>query len=114
VGDELTRLFRDARRFPSNTIVARTEGYTYDAKVWDLSLVQGPFSVAPCQTLIVTIRNLFTAVSEGAHHGVAQEHARLPLHCRVQRHHCHHLRGVGARSLKNRMSRSPNTSRGVR
>jgi hypothetical protein len=32
-------------------IVARTHMYTYDAKVWDLSLVQRPFSVAPCQTL---------------------------------------------------------------
>jgi hypothetical protein len=30
-----------------DTIVARTRGYTYDATVWDLSLVQGPFSVAP-------------------------------------------------------------------
>ena len=34
-------------------IVARTEGYTYAAKVWALCLVQAPFSVAPCQTLIV-------------------------------------------------------------
>jgi hypothetical protein len=25
--------------------------YTYAAKVWDLSIVQGPFSVAPCPTL---------------------------------------------------------------
>jgi hypothetical protein len=32
------------------TIVARTGGYTYDVGVWDLSIVQGPFSVAPCQT----------------------------------------------------------------
>jgi hypothetical protein len=36
---------------PSNTIVARTEGYTHAAEVWDSSLVQGPFSVAPsCPT----------------------------------------------------------------
>jgi hypothetical protein len=28
-----------------------TGGYTYDDGVWDLSIVQGPFSVAPCQTL---------------------------------------------------------------
>jgi hypothetical protein len=28
-------------------IVARTQGYTYAAKVWALSLVQGPFSVNP-------------------------------------------------------------------
>ena len=32
--------------------VARTEGCTYDANVWELSLVQGAFSVAHCQTLI--------------------------------------------------------------
>jgi hypothetical protein len=31
------------------TSVARTHMYTYAAKVWDLSIVQGPFSVAPCQ-----------------------------------------------------------------
>jgi hypothetical protein len=30
------------------TIVVRT--HVYDAAVWDLSLVQGPFSVTPCQT----------------------------------------------------------------
>ena len=44
-----------SRRPPSflDTTVARNEGYTYAAKVWDLSIVQGPFSVAPCQTLIV-------------------------------------------------------------
>jgi hypothetical protein len=29
----------------------RTHVYTYAAKVWDLSIVQGPFSVAPCETL---------------------------------------------------------------
>jgi hypothetical protein len=29
-----------------------TEGYTYAANVWGLSLVQGPISVAPCQTLM--------------------------------------------------------------
>ena len=30
-----------------------TEGYTYSAIVWAVSLVRGPFSVAPCQTLAV-------------------------------------------------------------
>jgi hypothetical protein len=34
-----------------DTIVARAEGYTYAAKGWDFSLVQGPFHVAPCRTL---------------------------------------------------------------
>jgi hypothetical protein len=33
------------------TTVARTHLYTYAAKVRDLSIVQGPVSVAPCQTL---------------------------------------------------------------
>ena len=32
-------------------IVARTHMYTHAATVWDLSLVQGPFSVAPCRNL---------------------------------------------------------------
>jgi hypothetical protein len=36
---------------PLTGIVVHTEGYTHAAKVWDLSIVQGPFSVAPCQTL---------------------------------------------------------------
>jgi hypothetical protein len=40
---------------PSYPTVARTEGYTYAAKVWALCLVQGPFSVAPCQTLIARL-----------------------------------------------------------
>jgi hypothetical protein len=33
---------------PLDTVVARTEGYTHAANVWALSLVPGPFSVAPC------------------------------------------------------------------
>jgi hypothetical protein len=36
---------------PLYTIVARTHMYTYATKVWDLFIVQGPFPVAPCQTL---------------------------------------------------------------
>jgi hypothetical protein len=32
------------------TIVPRTGGYTHDVGVWDSSIVEGPFSVAPCQT----------------------------------------------------------------
>jgi hypothetical protein len=42
-----------ARRPPISfcTIVARTGSYAYDVGVWDLSIVQGPFSFAPCQTL---------------------------------------------------------------
>jgi hypothetical protein len=36
---------------PLYTMVPRTGGYTYAVGVWDLSIIQGPFSVAPCQTL---------------------------------------------------------------
>jgi hypothetical protein len=43
-----------------STIVARTEGYTHAAKVWDLSIVQGPFSVAPCQTLTLRFATFST------------------------------------------------------
>jgi hypothetical protein len=42
-----------------HTIVARTRTYTYAAKVWDPSIVQGPFSVAPCN---VVLRRTCTAV----------------------------------------------------
>jgi hypothetical protein len=36
---------------PLDTMVPRNEGFTYAAKAWDLSIVQGPFSRAPCQNL---------------------------------------------------------------
>jgi hypothetical protein len=38
------------------TLVARTKGYTCDVGVWVLSIVQGPFSVAPRQTLFVVFQ----------------------------------------------------------
>jgi hypothetical protein len=37
---------------PLYTMVPRTEGYACDVEVWDSSIVQGPFSFAPCQTLV--------------------------------------------------------------
>jgi hypothetical protein len=48
---------------PSALVVARTEGctYLYAARVWAVSLDQGPFSVAPCQTHIVRLANFHTA-----------------------------------------------------
>jgi hypothetical protein len=51
VGDRSRGRFATPADFPPHD-VARTEGYTYAAKVWAMCLVQGPFSVAPCQTLI--------------------------------------------------------------
>jgi hypothetical protein len=43
----------DARRFPSTRFVARTEGFTYDAKVWEFPLAQGPFSVGPEPNIVL-------------------------------------------------------------
>jgi hypothetical protein len=48
-----------------NTMVSGTGSYAYDVGVWELSIIQGAFSVAPRQTVrvpCVTIRNLFIAV----------------------------------------------------
>jgi hypothetical protein len=53
LGDELTRQFHDALPIRITGIVSRTQGYTYDVKLRALCIVQGPFSVAPCQTLLV-------------------------------------------------------------
>jgi hypothetical protein len=54
------------------TMVPRTKGHTYDVEVWDLSIVQGPFSVAPCPTLNATIRNLCVGcTAAGARGGAA-------------------------------------------
>jgi hypothetical protein len=45
-------------------MVPRTGGYAYDVGVRDLSIVQGPFSVAPCQTLklrFATVSSLYAS-----------------------------------------------------
>ena len=47
---------------PLDTSVGRTEGYTYATKVWDLSIVQGPFPVAPCPNANVSIRNVLSSL----------------------------------------------------
>jgi hypothetical protein len=59
-GRSLTRPFRDARL---STIVARTHMYTYDANVWDFSIVQGPFSVARAKS--TTLRFATFSIAEG-------------------------------------------------
>jgi hypothetical protein len=46
-------------------IVARTLMHTYAAKVWDLSIVQGPFSVAPAKPFC-SIRNTSFIAAVGA------------------------------------------------
>jgi hypothetical protein len=54
------RRFTTPAHNPSNTSVARTDGYTHAANVRALCIVQGPVSVAPCQTLIVRFAVLHT------------------------------------------------------
>jgi hypothetical protein len=54
------------RRPPSylDTIVLRTGGYTYGVGGWDSSIVQGPFSAAPCHAFklrFATFASLYAA-----------------------------------------------------
>jgi hypothetical protein len=58
-----------SRRSPISldTIVALTRMYTYDARVWDSSLVQGPFSVAPCRTFALRFATFPPQVDKRAH-----------------------------------------------
>jgi hypothetical protein len=71
-------------------IVARTKGYTYDASVWDLPIVQGPFSVAPCQTVplrFATVSSLCggTEHTRGNRRGTTGHH---DTHCRAPSSGC--------------------------
>jgi hypothetical protein len=86
-------------------MVPRTEGYAYDVGVWDLSIVQGPFSVAPCQTLesrfaffcILHLR--FVELQQ--HRRAALQLAQLALRARLRLRGCPHL---GVRSGPSRSS----------
>jgi hypothetical protein len=51
--------WKSLTRAAFNTIVALGTGYTYAVKVWDLSIVQGPFSIVRAKTFCITIRNFF-------------------------------------------------------
>jgi hypothetical protein len=46
--------------------VPRTGGYAYAVGVWEMSIVQGPFSVAPCHTLALRFANFCIAVGAAA------------------------------------------------
>jgi hypothetical protein len=58
--------------------------YTYAANVWDFPIVQGPFSIAPCQTLLVTIRN-FCVAALGMLLRRTTRHLLLPETCATVR-----------------------------
>jgi hypothetical protein len=61
---------------PPYAVVARTHIYTYDATVWDLSIVQGPFSIILCQTQALRSHRFCIAVQRL---GVGEIHqARAP------------------------------------
>ena len=50
MGDRSRGRFATPADLPRH-VVARTGGYMADARVWDLSIIQGPFPVAPRRTL---------------------------------------------------------------
>jgi hypothetical protein len=55
VADELNAAVFRRLPGPTDTVVARTRGYTYAAEEWASCIVQGPFSVAPCQSRSIHI-----------------------------------------------------------
>jgi hypothetical protein len=63
-----------------DTVVPRTGGYTYDVGVWDLSSVQGPFSVAPCQTLTLRFAT-FTSLCLREHCALVARHPSRAMRC---------------------------------
>jgi hypothetical protein len=62
VGEELTGAVTRRPPISLDTMAPCAGGYTHDVGVWALSIVQGPFSVATCQTLNATIRKFGIAV----------------------------------------------------
>jgi hypothetical protein len=84
VGGRSRGRFATPADFPLHDGTTPYPGYTYGVGVWDLSIVQGPFSVAPCQTLRYTIRDHLTAqqrqhvVRALRHHEHVAHAARLP------------------------------------
>jgi hypothetical protein len=82
-GGSLTRAVTRRPPVSLHTMVPRTAGYAYDVGVWGSSIVQGPFSVAPCQTLSVTIRNFFIVVRSSAR-GRGRPHLDLSVRLRLR------------------------------
>ena len=60
-------------------IAARSHVFTYGASVWDKTLVQGPFSVAPflCRTQTIPIRNFCVACKLVASRGLGLRPPRI-------------------------------------
>jgi hypothetical protein len=54
------------------------EGYTSAAKVWDSSLVQGPFPVAPCQTIMLRFATFTSLVGPSSFRGTSESLSSLP------------------------------------
>ena len=60
-GWDIAQAVTDARRFPSTRWYAIPEATRTMLLVWDLSIIQGPVSVAPCQTLALRFATCFVA-----------------------------------------------------
>jgi hypothetical protein len=89
-----------------DTMVPRNGGYAYDVGVWELSIVQGPFSVAPCQTL-TTHSQLLHRCRRGAGRGGHQRlRAVLPGHGQCAARQGREGKRVRLRGLLQRTRRS--------
>ena len=65
------------------TVVARTHMFTYDARVWDLSIIRGPFSVARAKLIrnfcIDDVRAPLTAINQPTRYAAAVASTRTQL-----------------------------------
>jgi hypothetical protein len=76
-----------SRRPPSSlyTMVSRTEGYTYDTRVWDVCNRSGAIFCRPVPNLSVTIRNFPIAVPANSQTGAHSAGTRRPYGGRSSR-----------------------------
>ena len=69
---------------PVSRTVARTHMNTYDAKVWALCIVQGPFAVAPCPPLtsrFATFASLYACPCHSRVHALGHAHPAFGVGC---------------------------------
>jgi hypothetical protein len=82
IGWETAHAFVSRRPpIPLSTIVARTHMYTHAAPVWGLSIVQGPFSVAPCPNPSGTLRFVLHRCTVDGRTGLLEEAAPPHVAC---------------------------------
>jgi hypothetical protein len=63
------------------TVVPRTEGYTYEVRVRDLSIVQGPFSVPNAKPFTLRFANCFHRFRRGTRTSHAERNGETVRRC---------------------------------